>query len=574
MPELIVLFDGVCNLCHGAVQWILAHDRKGLFRFASLQSRIAKETVTAAGGPAITLESIVLIENGRIRTESDAVIAIASHLGFPWSLAILGRILPRAGRDAIYRWVARNRYRWFGRQGHCLIPTPDIRARFIDADEPRPVVPESETPPTPPQDNSRPPQALGSAILTTAYRWLILELFLQIVPFPFGVIPGTEFISRPIDAAKNVVVPWLGRLLFGIEITILPNGSGDTTYNYVEVLMFALLATVGAVLWSISTGFAPVTPRIRDYINTYVRYFLAGNMLLYGWDKVFLLQMPSPDPGRLMETFGNASPMALLWTFIGASPAYQIFGGLLEVTAGFLLLWRRTTLLGALLSAGVLVNVVLLNLCYDVPVKLFSSHLLLMALFLVAPHGARLAAVLVLNLPAQPAVLRPFPTVHPGLRRTGRIVKAILVILFVVGNALEDLQRAIQYASASPEPWQGYYQVESFENGANPPKSAGDRERWIKVGIASSGRTCVLRADGSTRSYRFQIDPKGQTASTTPRPPGQPVVLRFRMPDSTSIELEGQLEGKSILAKLKRLDEPKPPLMSRGFHWINEFPRN
>ena len=131
-----------------------------------------------------------------------------------------------------------------------------------------------------------------------------------------------------------------------------------------------------------------------------VRFVLGATMLSYGWAKVFPNQMPAPGPDRLLNPIGETSPMGLLWTFMGASSAYQIFAGVGEVVGGTLLFWRRTALLGALVLVVVLANVVALNFCYDVPVKLYSSHLLAMALFIVAPHVPRLLDVLVLNRPA------------------------------------------------------------------------------------------------------------------------------------------------------------------------------
>ena len=127
----VILFDGVCNLCNGFVQFVIRRDRVGRFRFASLQSAEGQALLTAHGLPAPTEpESIVLIENGRAYSHSGAVLRLARHLpGWRWLTAF--RVVPRPVRDAVYRWVARNRYRWFGRQEACLLPTPELKARFL-----------------------------------------------------------------------------------------------------------------------------------------------------------------------------------------------------------------------------------------------------------------------------------------------------------------------------------------------------------------------------------------------------------------------------------------------------------
>lgn len=127
----VVLFDGVCNLCEGVVRFVLARDRTGHFRFAALQSPAGQQLLAACGLSTTTFDSFVLIEAGRCHTESSAALRVAAGLGGAWRLVGLLRVVPRPIRDAVYRWVARNRYRWFGRREACLVPTPEIRSRFL-----------------------------------------------------------------------------------------------------------------------------------------------------------------------------------------------------------------------------------------------------------------------------------------------------------------------------------------------------------------------------------------------------------------------------------------------------------
>ena len=126
----VVLFDGACNLCNGAVRFIAANDPAGAFAFASLQSERGPHL---AGVPSGGLpRSIVLLADGRRYDESDAVLRIALGLRAPWPLAFALVLIPRRGRDAAYRWVARNRYRWFGRRDVCALAPPGLAARFLE----------------------------------------------------------------------------------------------------------------------------------------------------------------------------------------------------------------------------------------------------------------------------------------------------------------------------------------------------------------------------------------------------------------------------------------------------------
>jgi predicted DCC family thiol-disulfide oxidoreductase YuxK len=131
-----ILFDGVCNLCNGFVQFVIRHDARGYFRFAALQSELGQALLAAHGQPPAAAQlaspdSVILLDNGKLYSHSTAVLRIAQQLDGPWRLAVVGRLLPPGWRDVLYRFVARHRYRWFGRQESCLMPTPALRERFL-----------------------------------------------------------------------------------------------------------------------------------------------------------------------------------------------------------------------------------------------------------------------------------------------------------------------------------------------------------------------------------------------------------------------------------------------------------
>lgn len=128
----VLFFDGVCNLCESSVQWIIRRDSRQLFRFASLQSDYARRMLSAAGFPEDWTGSVVLHDKGRFYVYSDAAIRSLILLGGFWSLAACAYLIPRFIRDAAYRRIARNRYRWFGKKDVCMMPTPELKALFLD----------------------------------------------------------------------------------------------------------------------------------------------------------------------------------------------------------------------------------------------------------------------------------------------------------------------------------------------------------------------------------------------------------------------------------------------------------
>lgn len=127
----VAFFDGVCNLCNSSVDFLLRHDRRGLLRFAPLQgstfASVAHDHPELAG-----TDSFVLAERGRVHVRSSAALRAAMALGGPWRVAGVLLVVPRALRDHVYDFVARRRYRWFGRRESCRLPTPELRARFLD----------------------------------------------------------------------------------------------------------------------------------------------------------------------------------------------------------------------------------------------------------------------------------------------------------------------------------------------------------------------------------------------------------------------------------------------------------
>lgn len=131
MTEPIILFDGVCNLCNASVQFVIRHDPQARFKFAALQSATAEKLLQNCAVDRASLDSVILVEDGHVYIESDAALRIARKLGGGWSLFAGFSIVPRPIRDAVYRLIARNRYRWFGKQESCMMPTPDLRARFL-----------------------------------------------------------------------------------------------------------------------------------------------------------------------------------------------------------------------------------------------------------------------------------------------------------------------------------------------------------------------------------------------------------------------------------------------------------
>ncbi|MCC6490725.1 MAG: thiol-disulfide oxidoreductase DCC family protein [Candidatus Hydrogenedentes bacterium] len=132
MDHPVILFDGVCNLCNASVQFVIRHDGSGRFRFAPLQSETGRNLLDRCGCAGGDLASVVLVEGDRCYRESTAALRVLRGCDGLWRMLYVGIVIPRFLRDAMYRLVARNRYRWFGTREQCMIPTPELRTRFLE----------------------------------------------------------------------------------------------------------------------------------------------------------------------------------------------------------------------------------------------------------------------------------------------------------------------------------------------------------------------------------------------------------------------------------------------------------
>ncbi|MBT7924181.1 MAG: thiol-disulfide oxidoreductase DCC family protein [Opitutae bacterium] len=131
VQHLVILFDGVCNLCHGAVRFFIKRDSERHLRFASLQSESGRRILEKFGLPNDYLSSVVFVEGENFYLDSTAFLKACRHLGFPWSAANVFLLIPRPIRDLIYKWIAGNRYRWFGKMDSCSLPDPAAADRFL-----------------------------------------------------------------------------------------------------------------------------------------------------------------------------------------------------------------------------------------------------------------------------------------------------------------------------------------------------------------------------------------------------------------------------------------------------------
>jgi hypothetical protein len=379
-----------------------------------------------------------------------------------------------------------------------------------------------------------------------------------------------------VNSALLPVISWIGKQIFSLpgEITVLPNGSGDTTFNYLQLFLYAMLAIVTAIVWSLIDFKRASYRNLQDFAFILIRYYLAVVMASYGAYKVVQLQFPEPYLARLLQPFGEFSPMGLAWTFLGYSYPYTFFGGLAEVVGALLLMFRRTVLAGTLVLIPVLANVVMINFSYDVPVKLYSSHLLLFCFALLAPFARQLVNVVILNRPTERVEL-PF-RVWPQTLLWPRVAfKLVFIVGFLCATGLTVLESRNSYgAQVPPPPMYGIYEIQEFRlNGIIRPPLLTDLVRWRYL-VIDKQFGCIVPMQGAKQWLTHETDTVAQALTLTLNSDSTAVYRLTYSADSGEYLFNGVVRGDTIEMSAKQLLKRDFQIFKTGFNWVNEYPNN
>lgn len=409
------------------------------------------------------------------------------------------------------------------------------------------------------------------------FRFTVIFFVLLLFPFPLNVISKIDFISKPLTGLYQTIIPWIGKNILGLEkeITTFTNGSGDTTYDYVLILFFIILSILLTIIWTIFSKNRFNYEKINYWFLVLLRYYLAYMMLSYGMYKIIQLQFPQPSFYRLLEPFGDASPMGLAWAFLGYSKGYNLFMGLAEVIGGVLLFHRRTTLLGCLVLVGVLANVVALNFFYDIPVKLFSSQLLVMTIIILLPDVRRLMNVILLNKPTAPKEFFS-PYTSKKWSNGTLILKSIIILFLCYTEVSGAIESNYSYGQKAPKPelYGLYTSTDFIKNSDTIPPILTDTIRWRHLRIEYLKSMQIYAMDNSTSGYKSSIDTLKQNITLTEyRDSTKTYTFNYSKTDSTLV-LKGIFKGDTIEFHGTRRTKDDFLLTKRGFRWINEYPFN
>lgn len=395
----------------------------------------------------------------------------------------------------------------------------------------------------------------------------------------FQTIPGLKQLHRYLWPVCRYVVTFFNDHLFHIRQTLVePNTSTDTSFSWAAQFTMLIVAVLAAIVWS------AIDRRRSDYrvagywLRVSIRYFIAYFALYYGIIKLFALQMPYPSLSQLSTPLGDLSATRLSWMYMGASPPYQIFSGVIETMAGIFLLSRRTVTLGAMLSAAVFGNVVAMNFSYDIPVKIMSAHFFILSIYLLAFEWRRILDFF-LNRPTTSTNLyEVFFESKPA--RYGRIaakvgflyVSVVMVVILSI-NTYKSQHLVIDTKPVE----QGVYEVKHFSLNGDSLLAGRDSLRWrdlVLYGVTGSAKTGdTIFVQRYERGYfSFEVDPATETISIR-RNYGDTnniTTLRYEIMDPKTLKLTGRLRNDSLVVVLEKSNKKFALTEGEKFHWLQE----
>ncbi|WP_227999482.1 DoxX family protein [Nocardia australiensis] len=436
-------------------------------------------------------------------------------------------------------------------------------------------------------------RARWNPLTRIAFRFCFLYFGLFCVLTPPIVFELTGLLGRQLgyDAQfwhirkLQPVLNWVSRELFGTAVQLYPTGVGDQTIFWVLLFCILVVAVVGAAVWSVLDRHRRQYRTLAGWYFLVIRILLAGQMLSFGFAKAIPTQMPEPSLATLLTEYGDLTPMAVLWSQIGVSTPYEMLLGAAEITAAILLLVPRTALLGALLALIDTLQIVVLNMTFDVPEKISSTHLLLMSLILLAPEARRLTRVLLLNRTTGPSAV-PYPFHTRRSRRIAALMQVALGLWIAVALVYSGWHA---WRSGGPDrpkpPLYGIWSVSQYTRDGRPvPPLTTDATRWKTVVFDYPDTITFQRMDDTLVTVPVDVDaashrirliegtPQSRQMATSEHTQNPLGTLNFQQTAPDTAVLTGELGGHQVTLMLDRIDPDSFPQRSTPFRWVQNRP--
>ena len=417
-----------------------------------------------------------------------------------------------------------------------------------------------------------------SPVKKILFRFFFVYFFLYCFPFPVDSFEFTKPVAQPVYNFWDWLVLGVSYKWFHIRATTafpMFDKMDDSGYGVVFILLNLLFSGITTIWWSLADQRRKNYEKLYHWMKLYLRYYLAAYLFGYGFIKVFPSQFEPITASNLVMQVGDQSPMMLAWNFMGYSTAMMRFTGIVEVGAGVLLLFRRTATLGAIVSFSVFSYVVLMDFCFNVPVRLLASHLLLISLFLTLEDAHRLLNIFFLNKPTQ-ATVPVAITEHAGLQKVLIMTQVVIALSLVYSTVVKsiDEEKTIGHKTP-PVPLYGIYNTVYFiKNKDTLPFRDTDNFRWKQLvvdGPSWKQPGSIQFTSDKRNFYTIQTDSikkiltlKSNSDTT------EKYFLHYYIQDRDHLLLKGKFRQENIETLMSRYDLNNYLLHKEKFTWIKD----
>ncbi|MEM9896739.1 MAG: hypothetical protein AAF789_10250 [Bacteroidota bacterium] len=418
-----------------------------------------------------------------------------------------------------------------------------------------------------------------------AFRFFAIYFILSTAIWSWmGTFPWFSFLGTFGTWFNEGYTNIFNQYIYTIKEELVPTrGSGDTSMGWATLYAQLFIALVGTIIWSI------VDRKRRSYkiaslvIRNVVRYYVILFAFIYGLIKIFGLQMPAPSNSYYATDLGHFSAMRFSWNFVGYSNTYQFFSGFAELLVGLLLLYRRTVVLGSVVGIGVFAYVFLLNMTFDIPVKIFSFQLFFACLFLSFNNLRRLTRFFLLNKPVSADQSWDLPFTLPWFKPARLVIKAVFIGCFAIYPLYNysNVADSREYAETPPPFESGFYRIDNFVlNGDTIPPSLNSNVHWSDLAIDNAGRGSIGLIDSASfrvrygRSYFFNYAVDSTTDRLTIKRYGRDTLSIFEGAyfelEDRGLQLSGIYKTTDTLTVDLLWDNRNYQLAKKEFNWMLE----
>jgi hypothetical protein len=392
-------------------------------------------------------------------------------------------------------------------------------------------------------------------------------LFINSFSFPHRYIPD---IGKYTSYIFEAMVVWCAENILALKQPYTSALISDSTGMYLNTIILLFISLIICLLWTLLEKKGLNYNMLFYWFRTGISYYLAMQLFAYGFSKIFKWQFYLPEPNILFTYLGDVPRDLLFWSSMGSSRPYTMFTGFAEVSIALLLLFRRTRLLGGLLAAGILTNVLMINLCFDISVKLYSAFLLLLSLIIAAPEAKRLWDFFIWNKPSQAFLWEPtYETRKHRLYLSGKT----FIILFILADALAGYVAANNFNDDKAErpKMHGAYSVNTFVKNQDTLKPLmTDTLRWKRIFVHRRDYLIIQGMDDRMEDYSINYDTIHRELIIEDYN-SNVITLKYSHPNDSTLLLNGNMNGNTLEVSLKKINLSQLPLLQNEFHWTSDF---